>query len=258
MKKRVSAVFTAILLTLALCVPALAADGTMNYVIDTNDLLTYEEWETLEDQAADISQRHGCGVYIVTVDDYTVYGSGDVYDVTTQLYNDPENGFGLGEGREGIILLLSMYERDYALFIHGEYAEYAFNAYGQAELENAFLPSFGEDDWCGGFAGYLAACDSYLTQAENGEPVQESPVGGILTAVGISCAAALVIRLVLKGKMKTVRRKVEAQAYVAAGGLNLMERYDRFTHTTETVRTIEKQSSSSHSGGGGSGRSGKF
>lgn len=75
--------------------------------------------------------------------------------------------------------------------------------------------------------------------------------------VGISCAIALVICLVLKEKMKTVRRKVEAQAHIASGGLNLKDSYDRFTHITETRRRIEK-SSSGESDGGGSGRSGKF
>lgn len=258
MKKRLSAIVMALLLTLALCVPALAADGTMNYVIDGSDLLTYEEWEKLEDQAAAISQRHGCGVYIVIVDDYTVYGTGGVYDVTTQLYNDPENGFGEGEGQEGIILLLSLNERDYALFVHGEKAEYAFNSYGQAELENAFLPALGADDWSGGFAAYLIACDDYLTRADAGDPVRESSIGRVIPVVGGSCVIALVVCLVLKGKMKSVRRKAQARSYVAAGGLQLTERYDRFTHTTETVRTIENKSSSSQSGGGGSGRSGKF
>lgn len=134
----------------------------MSYVIDANDLLTYEGWEKPENLAADISQRHGCGVYIVIVDDYTAYGFGEVYDVTTQLYNDTESGFGLGDDREGILLLLSMHARDYALFVHGESAQYAFDDYGQTDLENTFLPSFGEDDWYGGFAGYLTACDFYL------------------------------------------------------------------------------------------------
>ena len=88
--------------------------------------------------------------------------------------------------------------------------------------------------------------------------MRESAIKNIIPAVGVSCVIALMICLVLKGKMKTVRRKVEAQAYVAFGGLNLTDSYDRYTHTTESVRHIEKSSSGSASGGGGSGRSGKF
>lgn len=258
MKKRVSAVLTAILLIFVLCVPALAADGTMHHVIDLNNLLTYGEWETLENQAADISLRHGCGVYIVAVSDYTAYGSGSVYEVAAQIFNNADNGFGEGAERSGILLLLSMDGRDWALFVNGESAEYAFDQYGQAALEVSFLPAFGEDNWYGGFSGYLAACDTYLTQAAAGDPVRESPVGGILTVVGISCVVSLVICLVLKGRMKTVRRKAEARGYVTTGGLNLRDSYDQYTHTTESRRPIEKKQSQSESGEGGSGRSGTF
>lgn len=256
MKKKLSMLLAALLLALSLCVPALADSGT-NHVYNLNGLLTAGEWALLDMQAADISERYGCGVYIVTVDDYTEYGVGSVYDVTTQIYNAAGSGFGLGDDRDGIMLLISMYERDWAMFVHGEYAQYAFDDYGQAKLEDSFLPAFGENDWYGGFSGYLNACEEYLSLAAAGEPVQQSPVGGIVTAVVISCAVALVVCLILKAKMKTVHHKAEAQAYVTADGLNLTDSYDRYTHTTETRRRIEKKSGSS-GGGGGSGRSGKF
>lgn len=257
MKKKLSALLTVLFLLSVLCSSALAADSAADYVTDLSGLLTDEEWETLEAKAEDISLQSGCGVYIVALDDYTAYGSGDVYDVATQIFNNADNGFGLGANRNGILLLLSLNERDWSMFVHGEKAEYAFNDYGQAELPDAFLSAFGENDWYGGFSGYLAACDEYLTLAASGEPVRQSVAVRIFLVVGISCAIALVICLVLKGKMKTVRRKVEAQAYIASGGLNLTDSYDRFTHITETRRRIEK-SSSGESGGGGSGRSGKF
>ena len=258
MKKKISALLTALFLMAALCTTALAADDGAGYVTDISGLLTYEEWETLETRAQDISQRTGCGVYIVALDDYTYYGEGSVYDVAAQIFNNADNGFGVGSDRSGILLLLSMDERDWAMFVHGGSAQYAFDDYGQAALEDSFLPAFGENDWYDGFFGYLDACDEYLTLASAGAPVRESAVKKVIPAIVISCFIALVICLILKGKMKTVRRKVEAQAYVAFGRLNLTDRYDRYTHTTETRRRIEKNNSSSASGGGGSGRSGKF
>lgn len=258
MMKKISALLAALFLMLTLCATALAADDGIGYVIDESDLLTYDEWQTLENRARDISLRADCGVYIVMLDDYTYYGSGDVYDVTTQIFNNADNGFGLGADRNGILLLLSMAGRDWAMFVHGESAEYAFDSYGQALLEDYFLPAFGENDWYGGLSGYLAACDEYLALAAAGEPVRKSAVQSLIPVVGASCVIALLICLMLKGKMKTVRRKAEAKSYAAFGGLNLTGSYDRYTHTTETVRRIEKRSSSGESGGGGSGRSGKF
>lgn len=234
----------------------------MKYIFDNSDLLTFDEWEKLEARAADISQRHGCGVYVAFVDDFTEYGYGnDVYKTTYQLYHS--NELGMGENRDGIIILLSMAERDYAMFVYGTYAETAFNSYGQEKLEKAFLGNFKEDDWYGGVSNYLSTCDEYLTRADAGKPVRESPALLIAIAVVASCLLSGAICLFLKRSMKTVHQKVEANEYVAPGGLQLSKQYDRYTHTTETRSKINKDSDSSGgtsscSGGGGSGRSGKF
>lgn len=254
MKRIISTLLTVLLLLSALCCCALAADEEASFVTDISGLLTCEEWEELESTAQEISSRNDCGVYIVIVDDYNDYGSGDVCDIASQVFNHADNGFGVGADRNGILLLLSMNEHDWAMYVHGKTAKYAFDDYGLSMLEDSFLPEFGDSDWYGGFSGYLSACDEYLTKAASGDPVRESPVLSILVVVGVSCLIALVVCLVLKGKMKSVRRKVEAQAYIAAGGLCLTDSYDQFTHTTETRRRIERNTSKSES----SGRSGKF
>ena len=237
-------------------------DADMNYIFDLSDQLSYEEWAELEARASDISQRHGCGVYAAFVDDFTEYGGGnDVYKTTYQLYHASE--LGMGADRDGIIILLSMDDRDYAMFVYGDHAEYAFDRYGQKELEDAFLGYFGDNDWYGGVSHYLDTCDEYLTRAEEGKPVRKNTLPIYIIVVAASCAIAGGICLVLKWQLKTVHKKAEANEYVAAGGLNLTKQYDRYTHTTETRRKIHDDSdsdsgTSSCSGGGGSGRSGKF
>lgn len=256
MRQKLKFLALTLLLALSLCIPALAAEGESGRVVDVADLLTYEEWERLEATAEQLTQRYGCGVYIVTVDDYEEYGSGSVYDVTTQIYNNEDNGFGVGDGREGILLLLSMYDRDYALFVHGEQAEEAFNGYAQELLEEEFLDDFGEDDWYGGFSDYLETCGEYLAQKDAGKPVRKAPTLYIVGSIAVSLLVAYIVCMQGKAKMHTVHQKVEAQAY-AAGGVELTDRMDQFTHTTETSRKIEKNSGRA-SGGGGSGRSGKF
>ena len=236
----------------------------MKYIFDNSDLLTFDEWEKLEARAADISQRHGCGVYVAFVDDFTEYGYGnDVYKTTYQLYH--ANELGLGENRDGIIILLSMADRDYAMFVYGEYAEYAFDEYGKEKLEEQFLGDFGEDDWYGGISNYLDACEEYLTKADAGKPVRRPYWIWFVISAGCSCLAAGTVCLWLLRKMKSVHQKAEADAYLTAGGLHLTKQYDRYTHTTETRTKIQKESSGgsggstySESGGGGSGRSGKF
>lgn len=231
----------------------------MKYVFDVSDLLPFEQWEELENRAETISKRQNCGIYFALVDDFTDYGYGDIYEVTYTIYHD--NELGMGENRDGIIVMLSMEERDCAMFVYGEYAEYAFNEYGQLMLEEAFLDDFGNNDWYSGISHYLDTCDEFLTKAEEGKPVRESPLPSIAIATGASCLIAIIVCLVMKYKMRTVHQKTEANAYITEGGLQLTSQYDQYTHTTETRTKIEKDSSSgtsSESGGGGSGRSGKF
>ena len=240
--------------------PAEDAGGAMEYVFDLSGLLTYQQWEELEYRAESISQHQRCGVYFAMVDDYTDYGDGGVYEVTYQLYH--KSRLGVGEGRDGIIVLLSMEDRDYAMFVYGEYAEYAFDAFGQEELEGRFLGNFADDDWYGGISHYLDACDEFLTQAEEGDPVRQPYLIWILIGVGIACVAAgSVCAKHLRG-MKSVRQKAEANAYVTPAGLHLTQKRDQFSHTTVTRTKIQKGGSSGstrrESGGGGSGRSGKF
>lgn len=231
----------------------------MEYIFDVSDLLSYEEWDELESRAAAISNSRHCGVYFALVDDYRDYGDGDVYEVTSQLYHNSQ--LGMGDGRDGIIVLLSMHERDYAMFVYGEYGEYAFDDFGQEQLEERFLEAFGDDDWYGGISDYLDACDEFLAKAEEGNPVRPAYGVWFLAMTGLSCLVAGAICFVLLRSMKTVHQKTQANAYLTEGGLNLTEQYDRYTHTTETRTRIEKNTSGdthSESGGGGSGRSGKF
>ena len=117
---------------------------------------------------------------------------------------------------------------------------------------------------------YLNTCDEFLTKAESGEPVREalwvwvvSYLVMIIFITAVCCIISGIICYMLLRGMKTVSQKVEANKYIAEGGLQLTERYDQYTHTTETRTQIRKESSSggstrSESGGGGSGRSGKF
>lgn len=243
--------------------PAATEQGStpMEHIFDLCDLLPYEKWQELESRAKTFTERHHCGIYFALVEDFTEYGDDGVYLTTAQLYHN--SGLGYGEGRDGIIVLLSMAERNYAMFVYGTYAEYAFDEYGQEELEGYFLEDFGRDDWAGGISHYLNACHEFLTKAEAGEPVRESiwPVAVLMLGLG-SVVAGIVCFWFLRG-MKTVRPKSKADVYVAAGGLHLTAQRDQYERTVTTRTKIQKESSSgsnthSESGGGGSGRSGKF
>ncbi len=259
MKKRILCSLLALLTLLALTVCVFASEPQLYNVTDTAGLLTDEQNSQLEKHAAETAAKYGVGVYIVTVDDYRNVDEAGIYEATYGIYHT----YAMGEGaeRSGILLLLSMADRDFGLFRYGERAEYAFTEYGLKQLEESFLPQFGRDDWFGGFTGFLKACDLYLAQAAAGKPVQKSPFGAIGLVIAGSLVIAAVVVWILRGQMKSVRKAAAANTYLT-GELKLTQNSDIFTHRTETRRKIDRNSSSgsSHaeSGGGGAGRSGKF
>ena len=234
------------------------AGALLNYVTDEAGLLSDQERQALEQKAREVSEQYSCGVYAVTVDDFRDYDDSGVFDTAVAVYH----GCNLGEGndRDGILLLLSMADRDYAMFVYGPFANEAFNSYGQEQLEQVFLDDFADDDYRGGYEDYLSTCADFFERAAQGHPVRKPLIKVLPLALGIGLGLALLVCLMLKAKMKSVRQGAEADAYVTAEGLNLTEQYDHYTHTTETRRKIssDSDSSTSHSGGGGSGSSGKY
>lgn len=258
MKRKLFCLLLALSLVFALAVSTSAAEYSQTY--DQAGLLSDSQARELNAQAAAISQKYGVGVYIATVEDYQEINRDGVYEAAYTFYHD--NSLGEGADRDGILLLLSMKERDFATFCYGKQGEYAFSDYALQKMEDEFLDDFREDDWYGGFSDYLSCCDTCIAKAAAGEPVRESPGPRILAFCGIALVIAGIVCVVLVLQMKSVAKKTTAGAY-AVGGLQLTGHYDRFTHRTETRRKIETNSGSSgggssHSGGGGHGRSGKF
>ena len=81
--------------------------------------------------------------------------------------------------------------------------------------------------------------------------MRKNPLPMYLIVVAASCMISGFICIMLKWKMQTVHKKVEANEYVTAGGLTLTKQYDRYTHTTRE-RTYDPPQKESHSSGGSS------
>ena len=230
-------------------------------VTDDAYILTDDELLELETEAEAVTEKYGVGVYIVTVDNYlNYYDCEDAYVATYSIYHD--YNMGVGDDRDGIMLLLSLGDRSYGLFSYGDKSEYAFDDYGLDVLEDKFLDNFGNDDWYGGFSDYISECSSYLEQAEAGDPVRESPAFFIVLIIGFALFVAFLSVANLWIRMGKVAEMSKADNYIT-GNLNVMEKKDTFAYQTQVRHRIQKSSSSgskssSHSGGGGHGRSGHF
>ena len=265
--KRLISILTVILLLTLFIVPVSAAEEPEHCIYDLAELLTGEEYWALEDYAQEISQAQQCAVYFLTVDDYRDYGDGVIFDVARQIFL--VNGLGMGEDQDGVLLILSMADRDYCLLAHG-FGDTALTDYGKDYISEEFLDNFGDNDWYGGCLDYLTYTDELLTMARDGVIFDRDSwiTSGHLWIFSLVFAAVLsaVICLIQRGLMKKkVHQQTEAGNYLEGGSVQITRRRDVFSHTTEVRQKIETDSGSSgssgghsHSSDGFSGKSGKF
>ena len=251
------------LLTLMLLI-ALSVSVGAAYIMDDADLLDAGEWEYLEGEAQRISETYDFGVYAITVDDFTDYGKTDVFDAATSFYEE------LQLKENGLLLLLSMEDRDYSLITHGDFGNYAFNDEGREAMTEFFLDDFAADGWYYGLFDYVDFAEDYLETAKNGAPytAENPPVDSLAAAVdvGVDVGLALVIPFAIAGiviaicnaKMRSVAPATHASAYVT-GDLIMEKSLDNYLHTT-TTRVKRQTNTTTSSGGGGSrtSRSGGF
>lgn len=234
MKKRIICLLMAVLLIMALSVTAFADGGYMgDYVRDYNNLLTQEQAESLEAMAKKASEKVGCGIYLVTVDNYREdTGNSMDFEAAQVIYES--NGLGTGENKEGIMLMMSMEDRHMYLLAHGKAAQAAMNKDHTDNVKDHLHDYFSEDDWYNGFCKYVDMAESYAGMAA-GSPFNSHKVAvillGVVLCLLIGAVIALIVTLILKQQLKSVAVKAEASNYVD-GGLNLNFRNDVFSHTT--------------------------
>ena len=238
-------------------------EGT--YVFDPDGVLTETEADGLETQSQSIADTLNCGVYILVLEDFTLYGYDDLFEYAQDFYEEQDPGY--GSDRDGVLLSLSTETRDVSLLAHGSFGNAAITDYGREEvLYDAFLDDFRNDDWYGGMVHYQEACADLLQQARNGTPVdvpQEEPAtlpqvigGAVLTGILPAAIIAFIACAIMKRGMKTAQKATNAGAYVS-GAVDLKVRQDHFTHIT-TLRTPLPKSTPSRSGGGGGHSSGGY
>ena len=246
----------------------------LDYVTDDAGLLSEGQLVALNNKAREISEKYQCGVYIVTVDDYQKYTSGGVMDCATGIFNQYDLGY--GDTKDGVMLLLSMADRDYALIAHGDTGNAAFTDYGKDRMEDSFLRYFADNDWSGGFNDYLSTSSRYLEMEANGQPYDTyggsgddgaSKAARTGVVVGVPTIISGLVNRMQSRKMKSVRSRTNASTYAAPSGLVLHGQQDRYTHSTESrTRIVTPTNTNRHTGGGGttigpggfSGHSGKF
>ena len=234
----------------------------MQFVMDYNDELTDdEEWE-LNNRLMEIAEEYGCGIYCATMYDFASEGYDDIERYGKDFYGN--HGLGLGDDADGLLLLMDMSVRKYALIGHGDISTAAFTDYGKQQIANSFKPDFKNDMWFDGFMSFADECDYYLDQSGAGRPVDiivdddydgdydyddydsgidwDNVKGSYGLAFIIGAIIAGIVVFIMKKRMVTAVEATEAAHYVPGGGVTITGRQDHYTHTTRTSRRIHDDS----------------
>jgi uncharacterized membrane protein YgcG/DNA-directed RNA polymerase subunit RPC12/RpoP len=276
---------------LAIPMVAYAKDGQTKQVsfprfVDDMDLLTNSEEKSLLEKLDKISEKYDCDVAIADIwslddpiegTDYrgvpAGYGAQDYADAWLW-----EGGFGIGEGRDAIVLLLALEDRDYAISTYG-FGITAVTEAGLDYMENDMLPYLRKDDYNRAFQAFADDAAKYLEMARNGKPFDYGNLPADpfirftvhLMATFFALIVALIVVLSWRRKMKSVKPSAYAREYVRRGSFHVVRQHERFMYknvSSVKIETSSSSGSSSHSSGskthtssGGrshGGRSGKF
>ena len=152
---------------------------------------------------------------------------------TPQAYADDffdYNGYGIGPDRDGILLLVSMEDRDWYISTRG-YGITAVTDAGLDYLSARFLDDLSAGNYLQAFLTYAEQCDQfYRTGGKPGRLMmwamnRKEPFGWLkfisefLPAVGL--AAALIVTGVMRGQLESVRGRTSAGDYVKRDSLRI-------------------------------------
>lgn len=251
MKKKIISLLLA--LTLCLCLAlTVSAEETYYYVYDEAYLLTADEEAALAEKLADLSQQYNAQILVVTVDDLD---SADVDWYLNSLYD--VMGFGYGENHDGVMLMLSMKERDWRILSNG----YAGEAITEQEIEwigDIIVSDLSDGNYATAFDLYADEVAYYLDGYINGFPFDAGAT--LLTSLVTGLIVAWIVTAVLKGQLKSVRKQDQANSYIKPGSLQVTLQNDLYLYrnVTRTKKAETSSSGSSRSGGSRSTGGGKF
>ena len=247
-------------LCLLLCMTAAAhAEARIDYVSDYAGLLSDAQRQDLSNLAARVSDEYNFGVFVVVVNDYKSYVNGSIADFSENVFH--RYGLGRGQKEEGVLLAMSMSNRDYDIYAHGDFGNYAFTDYGKRQLADSFLDNFRDNDWEGGFRDFIENSGNMLEMARNGRPVDtwiadqaetgpRMTLGKILVSLGVGCLTGGATVSGMKRQMKTAIRQTGAANYVSLGGVKLSNKRDDFVNRSVTRQVIPRQTTGGRPGGG--------
>ena len=247
-RKRLFTLLISLILTAVLILPVSAAHP---YLVDQADILSDSEESSLLAELTQVSREYGVNLAVVTVDSL---GGRSIESYANDYYDQ-----NYGASADGVMLLLSMEEREYWLLTEG-FGMTAIPDQRIDDITGHFVSDLSDGDYADAFMTYAALCEDHFEKAKNGEPYQDPvfSLSDLLIGFAIGAVIAFIIVSIMKGQLKTVRMQPMAKNYIRSGSFVLTKEKDRFLYRNITKRAKPKNNGSSSGGGSRGGGGGKF
>jgi len=231
-------------------------------VVDSAGLLSASEAASLQSLADTISATYNFDLVIVTENDI---GNARPRDYADDFFDN--NGYGIGQNRDGCLFLVVMGTRDYWFSTSGRGIGIFSNAAGD-KLEKDTVNLLSNGNYYNAFAAFLNDWDEFLGLDLKGMHYNifyEYNLIMVAIAWLVSLGIGFLIVGIWKKGMNTALPQTQAAAYVVPGSLSFAVKQDQFlySHVSKTARASDSGSSGGgiHTGSSGmshGGRGGKF
>lgn len=215
-------------------------------LVDEADLLTSQEKQELQALLDQVSEERQCDVVVVTVE--SLNGAG-IQSYTDDYFD--ANGYGIGNERDGILFLLAMNEREWAISTRG-FGITAFTDAGQEYLMEKLLPDLKNGDYQKTFTAFAEHADDFLKQARAGKPYDRKNLPGVqMRKIALSVVVGLIGGFLLalfgvwrlKKEMRPVYAQVSAENYLVQNSCHIREQRERLIRKEVHRTHIPKEQS---------------
>ena len=279
LKRSFALITIALILVLSFFAGNSVCFGATQYLYDNAKLMSEYDQDYVNEYLADMSEALDFDIVAVTTYGYS---QSDITAFADDFYD--YGGFGYGDEHDGVIFVVDMEAREMVLVSTG-YGIEAITDYGENLIYENMIEDIRSEDYVRAFTNdYADAVKDFVDMARDGSSVDvDSPghdgydwyqdpenydpnsgtfdagpdtgmvagAGGISAVVGIG--AGFLSSQKQKSKLKTVRKKTQANSYARRDSLVITRKQDRFLYSTVAVTPRPKHNNNDdrHHGGGG-------
>ncbi len=234
---------------------------------DFADVVDQFKEDELLSRLEQVSTDNECEVAVVTV---STTGGEDITEFADDYYDT--FGFGYGANDDGIMLVVAMDIREFAVTTHGKAID-IFTDYNLNMLEDTFTGFLSDNDYYNAFKAFAAGSealfidyneytnntyipDNYIendyyansSEKENANKFSELfSIKWIVSSLVIGVVIGFIYVSILKSQLKSVKRQPAASEYVVPGSFQLTQQRDIYMYGN--IKKTPKPKANNSSGG---------